>query len=271
VTSLPEDAQRTQRNVLVTRLSPLVLATLLVPALLLLAGAGVRQVRAAGPSAQDVPDPPELGEVLFQASLTGPEVFAPGRCPTGAAFGENVEAGFRLAVLGKCVSEAEAANLPVPGRDITIWDGDVALDFRVDAGAERAGINLFARIHEGRYLAAYLSLATGRAELFRRENGVNTVVASRDDLADLDPSGWNRLALRFRGGQLWLLVNDTPMLYASDVLDQAGGIGIAVVREGNVGDTDEVAVMFKDLTVTGFAETPAEAPEPESTEPAPTP
>ena len=271
MTPLPGAAQRTRRIVLVKRPSPLVLATLLVPALLLLAGAGAWPVRAAGPSAQDVPDPPELGEVLFQASLTGPEVFAPGRCPTGAAYGENVDEGFKITVRGKCVSEAEAANLPVPGREITVWDGDVALDFRVEAGAERAGINLYARIHEGRYMAAYLSLATGRAELFRRENGVNTVVASRDDLADLDPSGWNRLALRFRGAQLWLLVNDTPMLYTSDVLDQTGGIGIAVVREGNVGDTDEVAVVFKDLTVTGFAEAPADAPEPEATEPAPTP
>jgi hypothetical protein len=271
VTSPPEDAQRTRRIVLVKRLSPLVLSPLLVLALLLLAGPGAWQVRASGALAQDVPEPPELGEVLFHASLTGPEVFAPGRCPTGAAYGENVAEGYKITVLGKCVSEAEAANAPVSGREITVWDGDVALDFRVEVGAARAGINLYARIHEGRYLAAYLSLATGRAELFRRENGVNTVVASRGDLADLDPSGWNRLALRFRGGQLWLLVNDTPMLYASDVLDQTGGIGIAVVREGNVGDTDEVAVVFKDLTVTGFAEAPADAPEPESTEPAPTP
>jgi hypothetical protein len=254
----------------VKRMVLLALVTLALPALLLLAGPGAWQVQAAGPLAQDVPDPPELGEVLFQASLTGPEVFAPGRCPTGAAYGENVDEGFKITVRGKCVSEAEAANAPVPGREITVWDGDVALDFRVEAGAERAGINLYARIHEGRYLAAYLSLATDRAELFRRENGVNTVVASRGDLADLDASVWNRLALRFRGGQLWLLVNDTPLLYASDVLDQTGGIGIAVVREGYVGDTDEVAVVFKDLTVAGFAEPPADAPEPEATEPAPT-
>jgi hypothetical protein len=116
-------------------------------------------------------------------------------------------------------------------------------------------------------MAAYLSLATGRAELFRRENGMNTVVASRNDLSDLDPSAWNRLALRLRGGQLWLMLNNTPLLYASEVLDQTGGIGIAVVREGNVGDSDEVAVVFKDLAVTGFPESPGEAPTPEETGP----
>jgi hypothetical protein len=265
--SMARDERGRKQILLVNRLSRLALAALLVPALLLMSGASTALVEAASPVAQDVPDPPELGELLFQTALTGPEVFAPGSCPTGAASGENVEEGFKLSVRGKCVPEAEAANLPVPGREITVWDGEVALDFRVDAGAERAGINLYARIHEGRYMAAYLSLATGRAELFRRENGMNTVVASRNDLSDLDPSAWNRLALRLRGGQLWLMLNNTPLLYASEVLDQTGGIGIAVVREGNVGDSDEVAVVFKDLAVTGFPESPGEAPTPEETGP----
>jgi hypothetical protein len=260
--------------VCVERISRLALAALLVPALLILPVTGAPPVHAASPSVQAMPDPPAPGDVLFQSALTDAEVFEPGACPTGKAFGGNVGEGFKLTVRGKCVSEATAANLPVPGRNITIWDGDVALDFKLDAGAERAGINLYSRIQGGQYMAAYVSLATGRAELFRRENGANTVVASRDDLGTLDPANWNRLALRLRGGEVWLLLNDEAMLYTNDVLDQTGGIGIALVREGNVDDTDEVAVVFRDLTVTTLVAPPGDgepaSEEPEA-EPAPAP
>jgi hypothetical protein len=240
--------------------------------LMLAAGPGSDTTQAA-PSVQELPAPPSLGGTQLQSSLTGPEIFAPGTCPTGAAGGENVDEGFKLSVRGRCVPEASAANLPVSARQISVWDGDVALEFKVVSGVERAGVNVYARIQGGTYMAAYLSLATGQAELFRREDGVNTIVASTQDLGGLDATDWNRLALRLNGGQIWLLLNDTPLLHAADVLNQAGGIGIAVVREGNVDDQDEVAVVFRDLTLTSL-EGPAEgepAPDSEESEPAPNP
>jgi hypothetical protein len=182
-----------------------------------------------------------------------------------------VDEGFKLTVQGRCVPEASAANLPVPGRQISVWDGDVALDFKVVAGVERAGVNLYTRIQSGTYMAAYLSLAAGRAELFRREDGMNTVVASTEELGELDATNWNRLALRLRGGEIWLLLNDAPLLYAADVLSQDGGIGIAVVREGNPDDQDEVAVVFRDLALTSLEGPPGEEPAPASEESAPAP
>ena len=173
-----------------------------------------------------------------------------------------------LTVRGRCVSEASAANLPVPGRQISVWDGDVALDFKVVSGVERAGVNLYTRIQGGTYMAAYVSLATGQAELFRREDGVNTIVrVHRRISASLTRRTGTELALRLSGDQIWLLLNDAPLLHAADVLNQAGGIGIAVVREGHVDDRDEVAVVFRDLTLTELQGSPSEERQPPDSEP----
>ncbi len=238
-------------------------AVLVALGLILAPGPATATTRAA-PAVQDVPPPPSLGATQLHASLTGPEIFEPGACPTGAARGENVDEGFKLTVSGRCVPDAGAANLPVPGRQVSVWDGDVALDFKVVSGVERAGVNLYTRIQGGTYMAVYLSLATGQAELFRRENGMNTIVASTQELGELDATNWNRLALRLSGGEIWLLLNDTPLLHAADVLNQTGGIGIAVVREGNVDDGDEVAVVFRDLTLTSLEGPPDSEPAPDS-------
>src|SRR6185436_12143440 len=99
---------------------------------------------------------------------------------------------------------------------------------------------------------------TGQAELFKREASGNTQVASRQGFGEIDPLNWNRLAMRFVGEEVWLLVNDTPILYGSGLLNQNGGIGLQLVREGNPDDGDEVAVVFRDLTLAGFQEPPSE-------------
>jgi hypothetical protein len=136
----------------------------------------------------------------------------------------------------------------------------------VVAGAERAGINLYARVQgPGSLMAAYLSPASGQIELFKRENGVSTTLASRDDLGDLiDPSEWNRLALRLNEADVWLLLNDVPILYTPGGINQVGGVGVAVVREGNVDDRDEVAVIFRDLSLSTLGDPPVEDTGPES-------
>jgi hypothetical protein len=263
------DAIKMERIVLAGRIRSIALTAAVALGLVLWPAAAPPTIQAAAPAVQDMPASPGLGATLFESALTGPEVFAPGSCPTGAAGGENVGEGFKLSVRGRCVAGANAANLPVPGREITVWDGDLAIGFRVDAGAERAGINFYVRIRDSaNLLSAYLNLAAGHIELFRRENGVNTVVASRQDLGDfMDPTDWNRLALRLRGGQVWLLINDEPVLHASDMPDYSGGIGLGLVREGNIDDQDEVAVVFRDLVLSGL-EGPADVePEAESDEP----
>ena len=65
----------------------------------------------------------------------------------------------------------------------------------------------------------------------------------------MDPSDWNRVALRVRGTEAWLLVNDVPVLYSAEALDQAGSVGVELVREGSTEDEDDAVVVFKDLTL----------------------
>jgi hypothetical protein len=202
------------------------------------------------PDADAAPAPPGIASGRLADGLKGDAVFRSGFCPTGMASGQNVGEGFRLRVTGPCGQHQDVASIAVPGNDITFANGDLALDFKVAAGAERAIINLYLRNRDGTLLAAALNFETDEASLYRRDGTTNTTLVSLAGLREsATPTDWNRLALRVRGADIWLLINDEPLLYAADVLNQEGGVGIGVARTGNVDDQDEVAVVFRDLTV----------------------
>lgn len=231
----------------------LTIGLLLAPALLV--GPGAASAAAAS-LAQDIPEPPAVDAMLLQSSLTGPDIFDARTCPTGLASGSYVGEGFKLSVKGRCVPDAPAANLPLPAPHTAVLDHDVAVDFKAVAGVDRAGLNLYARVRDSANLiTAYINIGVGKIELIRRDGAVNRTVSGRTDLADLiDRSDWNRVALRLRGKEVWVLLNDDPVLYAGDMSDQPGGIGIGLVREGNPNDTAEVAVVFRDLAISSLAD-----------------
>jgi len=232
-------------------------------------GPGSATVQAAAPAAQEIPEPPALVATFFQSDLTGPDVFQPDVCPTGGGLGENVDEGFKLTVRGRCIAQASGAGVAVRAREISGGDGDFGIDFKVVGGAERTGVNVYARIQGNSYVAGYLSFGSGQAELFKREAGGNMLIASRQGFGEVDPTNWNRVALRFLGDEAWLLVNDEPILYGSGMPNQHGGIGLQVVREGDPDDGDEVAVVFRGLTLSGFQEPSEVQPAPESEQSAP--
>src|SRR3954451_7394153 len=140
---------------LLRALRALAIGLLLAPALL--AGPSVGIAMAAGPTTQDMPEPPATDEVLLQSTLTGPDIFDARTCPTNLAMGQYVGEGFKLSVRGRCVAGAPAANLPLPAPRTAVLDHDIAVDFKAVAGIERAGFNLYARIRDsGNLLTAYL-------------------------------------------------------------------------------------------------------------------
>lgn len=210
----------------------------------------------------DVPMPPSVAVAVFSDPLTGDAVFPTGSCPSDAASGQNVGEGFRLLVRGPCVDGRGVADLAVPARGIMVWDGEIALDFKVVVGPERTQVALYARSKDRKLVVARLESGLRKLSLYRFEEGTETVLASRDDLAGrLTPTDWSRLALRFRGGEVWVLLDGRALLHATSVPDQAGAAGLQVLREGSPDDGAEVAVVFRDLALSPLADAdPSRAP-----------
>lgn len=197
-----------------------------------------------------LPAPPEVTGGVWENRLTNADVFPAGQCHTGEARGEVTGEGFQIMVNGRCIDDSETADVALPGRGISIQDGDLAMDFRIVSGAQRAQISVYVRNTSGKLIGATFAPTAGEAKLFSFADGAMTIIASRTDAQELAiPTDWNRLAVRVRGSELWMLVNDDPILYAPSVLDERGGVGIRVLREGNPDDDDETVVIFRNLTI----------------------
>ena len=243
--------------------TPLTLVTALVLAALLAISGGLvpgpTPALAQGTKPSAVPTPPAVVGGVYANDLTGPEIFPTGECPGGKALGVNVGEGFKFTVRGKCVPDQAQANVAQLGRGIGFWDGDAALDFKVVVGQERATIALYARYLNRNGVEARVDVGAGELKLVQRKDGDMATLASRADLGSLiDASNWNRLAFRARGGEVWLLLNDVPVLYAADTIDQVGMVGIQVLRDGSPDDDDEVSVVFRDLTLSKVVDSPDE-------------
>jgi hypothetical protein len=209
-----------------------------------------------------LPTPPAVTGGVFADPLAQATVFAAGACQTGVSGGKYVGGGFALIVGGPCVDDAPVADVAVPARGITLWDGDIAFDFRMAVHGERARFALYVRSSNGKLLVLRVHPGLQGMTLATREDDVETTLVSRDALdITADPDTWNRLALRVRGDEAWVLVNDEAVLYAANVLDQAGNVGLQLVREGSLDDDEEVGVVFKDLTLSTVADSdPSRAP-----------
>jgi hypothetical protein len=214
-------------------------------------------------AASEVPAPPAVGVGVFQDGLKNDRIFRPGKCPTLSAGGDLVPDGFRLVVVGPCTDDAGVADVSVPARGITVGDGDVAMDFLVADGGDLATVSVYVRNRDRKLIGASVNPALGKATLFQSVNGEEETLASRSDLGEMvNPGEWNRLAVRVSGGDMWLLLNDQPALYASRVVDEPGDVGVRLVREGRrISDETGTIVVFRDLTLSTLeGGDPARAP-----------
>jgi hypothetical protein len=156
-------------------------------------------------------------------------------------------------------------------RNLSVGDGEVAVEFKVAQGPARATIGLYVRAHERDALGITINPAEGAMSVCRRTNGQSARIATRRDLGDsVDPLDWNRFAIRTRGPETWLLLNEEPMLYTADAGVDDGGAYFVVIREGNPDDQEEVSVVFRNLTVSALADgDPTRAPALRPTPPRP--
>jgi hypothetical protein len=62
------------------------------------------------------------------------------------------------------------------------------------------------------------------------------------------------VALRAQGQNFWLLVNDQPVLAASEPAFDRGSVSFYLSRQGSLDDNAETAVALRNLQVTALAE-----------------
>jgi hypothetical protein len=192
-----------------------------------------------------------LGAVTYQNALTDETVFKAGYCFGRKAFSHYVGEGFKLRVMGPCFLLLDEAWITVQANGVAVGDGEVAIDFKVVDGAERATVGLYVRNVNEQLIGGHVHPARGEASLFTLAGGQQTDLGYRNNLV-VPPYEWNRLALRVSGHDVWLLVNDEPVLYSREVHADAGKIVIEVVRGGDSEDEAETAVVFRDLTLTAL-------------------
>jgi len=191
--------------------------------------------------------------VTYENPLKDERVFKAGRCFGGQAFSQYVGEGFELRVMGRCNLLLEETWITVQANGVMVGDGEVAIDFKVVDGVSRARVGLYVRSVNGQLIGAQVQPSKGEASLFRLLESKDTELGSRYDLwSVLKPNDWNKLALRVSGYDTWLLVNDEPVIYSKDVHADAGRVVVELVREGNVDDEDESAVVFRNLTLTAI-------------------
>jgi len=218
----------------------------------------------------DLPEPPALGAEIVADPLTSATIFAAGACGGGKGSGGYVEDGFRLEVTGTCGQEGDPVAISVPGRGVRMADGDLSVAFKItSADGRRAALHLNTRISGRTWIGAFVQPLGKSAAIYQSVDGVNsTLVTTGDDLSApvlalplARDTEWNRMSLRVSGGDAWLMLNDWPVLHASDVPEGAGGVGVRLVRVGARTNDELAAVVLADLLVSPIAGgDPARAP-----------
>jgi hypothetical protein len=137
---------------------------------------------------------------------------------------------------------------------LSILDGDTAVDFKVVRGGPRTLAGLIVRARQGSALTAWINPNTGITGLIRTVDGSDEAIASRIDAHRLaSRNDWNRVAVRTRGSEAWMLLNGQPFLHTNAATVGVGSVEVAVLRDGNLDDPEEAAVVFRNLTVTTLA------------------
>jgi hypothetical protein len=200
-----------------------------------------------------LPTPPGAGEVILDDALSQPLALSGGRCPTGLGTGEFAGEGFLFKTRGRCRPENTSAFVTELIRGLSVLDGDLAVSFKIVNGSPRTAVGLNARLRDRTAIGASINPATGFATLLRAEDGNAQPLARRTDAHRLaQHDDWNRLALRMRGAEAWMLLNDHVVLHSDDGNLGVGGASVSIFRDGNVDDEQEAAVVFADLRVSAL-------------------
>jgi hypothetical protein len=212
----------------------------------------------AGARAQEMAPPPQLGAVILEDPLTSAGVFPAASCPSGRSSARFGPDGLRLSVAGRCNDADQFSNIVVMSQNVTVPDGEIRFEAQPEAGTDRVELLILGRQPEqfGGYGLHWVP-ASGNVQIRRYGSGPTQALAQRAGVASVSaPGERHALALRFQGSRIWALVDDQPVLMATDETFSAGRVALALTRTGPNEDTDEVSLLLRSLRISGLAGSP---------------
>jgi hypothetical protein len=212
--------------------------------------------------------PPTPGDVLHEEPMNL-RMFAPYKlslfmaytCPTGNASQDFVDDGLRLETHGKCYEASTHVTVGQgPDSLVNIPDGELRFEFKMATTSRRAVIGVGTRVQEDENDGVYwfgIAPNTGVALLSRLARDEDVTLSRRADIGSiLARDGWNSVAIRMFGSQLWLLLNDRPVLKAEDGALGRGGFYIDLDRFGDPDDQESVDVVLRNLRISSIKGAP---------------
>lgn len=200
--------------------------------------------------------PPEPGDAIIAEPLTASGAVRSGVCPTQRAENRFVPDGFLMRVAGKCRDEASSAQITETIAGLVLPDGELRVETRAVAAPERALFRVFFRAQPNStdgYIV-YVAPTRGWVGLQRWSGTESTYLGGLSDATPLfSPDGWNSLAIRLQGSTIWVLVNDLPVLRATDPAYSSGTVELNLERLGDLNDERETAVVVRNLQVSRLA------------------
>jgi hypothetical protein len=220
--------------------------------------AGGDPARAPAYQLDGLPPAPQVGATVLEDALTTPGLLQPSTCPTGRGGGAFVGEGYLMKVVGLCYDGSSTAGFGVRFEGLAFSDGEARLEMKPVSAVERVRFSLEVRGQPsgGNWYYGAIEPSTGGAQILKLTNNQGAALDQRFDLATvLSPNDWNTLAIRARGPELWLLVNDRPVLHTTtDGAFDVGGVSLTLRRLGDLNDVQEVAAVVRNLRVSALAD-----------------
>jgi hypothetical protein len=182
-------------------------------------------------------------------------------CPSGRNRPEYTDEGLLLRVSGRCLDSSSFAAASFFVEGLHVPDGEIRFAFRPREGADRGELRVWFR--EQGPLTGYsltLSLATGGMQLrrltgFPQSGGTSTVLAERAGSSPpFTQSDWSRLAIRLFGPNLWVLLNEEPVLVYADPSFSSGRLWVELLRIGDLDEPSPTVVLIRDFVISALSE-----------------
>lgn len=223
---------------------------------------------AGGPFVPPSGTPPAPGDTLHEEPMNTdkpawnrPSLFINFSCPTGNGSQEFMDEGLRLETHGKCYETSTGVTVgQAPNMFVNLPDAELRFEFKIGTGVRRAVIGVGMRVQDDQSDGLYwfgISPGNGVAAITRLGRDDRAVLSRRPDVGSiLTRDGWNRVAIRMSGSQLWLLLNDHPVLKAEDGALSRGGFYINLDRLGDPNDREQVNATLRNLQISAIKGSP---------------